>query len=127
MISVHEAIQVIKRETSRLAPQTMALRDATGLVLVADVMAPIDLPVYNQSAMDGYAFRFDDWQQSNTLTITSEVAAGDHPGIQTKPFEAVRIFTGAAVPPDLDTVVMQEKTRADGNRLQVLDEQLRKG
>lgn len=124
MISVLEAINKIRNNTSLLPSQKKSISDAVGLVLVQDIIAPISIPNFNQSAMDGFAFRFADFSATNKFTVIGEVAAGDHFKALTPSNHAVRIFTGATVPPDLDTVVMQEKTEIKDGKLIVKDEEL---
>jgi molybdopterin molybdotransferase len=127
MISVNEALQLVRENAMALTPLTIPLRNAGGLVLAEDLTAGISLPNFNQSAMDGYAFRFAELLEAKSLTVVGEVAAGDEQSFVPEPYSAVRIFTGAAVPQGLDTVVMQEKTERKGEKLLVLDDQLQKG
>ncbi|HEX3024579.1 MAG TPA: gephyrin-like molybdotransferase Glp [Chitinophagaceae bacterium] len=127
MISVNEAKHIIAHHCKPLQPVTIPLKQAAGLVLAKDVFAAADTPSFNQSAMDGYAFCFNDWQQNKTLTISGEIPAGSVSSIITKPYQAVRIFTGAAVPDNTDTVVMQEKVIVENNLLVINDESLKQG
>jgi molybdopterin molybdotransferase len=92
------------------------LRAALGRVLAADIVAPINLPPFDNSAVDGYAVRGDDINtaREQRLTIVDRVAAGHAATHAVKPGEAVRIFTGAPMPPGADTVFMQEDCRIDG-------------
>lgn len=127
MISVKAALERINSNVSLLPPVARPLRKAGGHILAKDVFAGIAIPAFNQSAMDGYAFRFADFVQSNELIISHEVAAGDST-IQTVPAQqAVRVFTGAAIPAGLDTVVMQEKTEVLFNRVKITDNALVQG
>ena len=127
MISVDEAKQLVTKNCCLLPSSLLKLEAACGLVLAEDIYAGINIPPFNQSAMDGYAFRFADLSTSKELTIIGEVAAGDNPQPGIPQFHAVRIFTGAAVPPGCDTVVMQEKTEVIENRVQIKDELLEQG
>ncbi len=127
MIAVKEAIELIRRHTAPLPATERPLAQAAGQLLAADVFAPIDVPSFHQSAMDGYAFRYADLLQSGEFLVAGEVAAGDDGRMAVPPKQAVRIFTGAPVPAELDTVVMQEKTRLTGHRLTVLDEAIKQG
>ncbi|MDB9989800.1 molybdopterin molybdotransferase MoeA, partial [Flavobacteriaceae bacterium] len=117
MISVEEAFEllennVIPTQISILCKTTNAL----GLVLAEDVSSPINMPPFRQSAMDGYALNI---HNGSSYKIIDEVKAGDghHPIL--KIGEAVRIFTGSAVPNTANTVVIQEKVTADKNQLQL--------
>lgn len=127
MISVNEAIERIRNNAHLLPPVSVSLINAGGFVLAEDVFANIDVPAFNQSAMDGYAFRYADLLQSTEFSIKGEVAAGDNTVFAFSPQESVRIFTGAAVPEGFDTVVMQEKTTANNNRVIIKDELLTQG
>ena len=117
MITVEEAFEllennVIPTQISILCKTTNAL----GLVLAEDVSSPINMPPFRQSAMDGYALNI---HNGSSYTIIDEVKAGDghHPIL--KVGDAVRIFTGSAVPNTANTVVIQEKVTADKNQLQL--------
>jgi molybdopterin molybdotransferase len=94
-------------------------------VSAEDVAAPIDIPAYPQSGMDGYAFAHADIP--GPLTIVGEQPAGGRIEFRLQPGEAVRIFTGAAVPADADTVLMQEKAILSDGRLSVGDPSLARG
>jgi molybdopterin molybdotransferase len=126
MISVNEAKAIVRNTIEPLAPVTVALKDAFGLVLASDVYASFDIPAFNQSAMDGYAFRFEDLGREK-LEIAGEVPAGFDGTFENLPGKAVRIFTGAPVPAGADTVVMQEKVRVVNNEISILDEGLVRG
>ena len=116
MISVKEAKKLIQLHTTTLTPVQLPLSQSVGLVLAGDCFAQTDIPAFNQSSMDGFAFRFPDQIAGNyRLNITGMAAAGNAPLPDLKPGEAVRIFTGAALPALADTVVMQELTLVDGN------------
>ncbi|MBT7069219.1 MAG: molybdopterin molybdotransferase MoeA [Verrucomicrobia bacterium] len=83
--------------------------------LAVPVTADRDIPACNRAAMDGYAVRANDLTSVPTsLTLAGEVAAGSPSQPAIAAGACVRIFTGAAVPPDSDTVVMQEDTTAEG-------------
>jgi len=96
--------------------ETVPLREALGRVLAQNIVAPVDLPPFDNSAVDGYAVRGEDIDaaREQRLTIADRVAAGHAATHTVKPGEAVRIFTGAPMPPGADTVFMQEDCRIDG-------------
>ncbi len=125
MINVAEAIQIVKSNSFRGKAITISLSEALNLFLAEDIYAPINVPSFNQSAMDGYAFKFED--VGSELEIVEEIAAGDIRTIIIESGQAVRIFTGAMVPDSCDTVVMQELTKVEGNKLIVKDEGLKLG
>src|SRR5688500_9888151 len=98
MISVTEAKNRIRANATALAPVTIPLQQAAGRVLAADVFALTDIPAFDQSAMDGYALSFAGFQLHKTLTIQGEVPAGAPELFMLQGNQAMRIFTGAAVP-----------------------------
>ena len=91
-----------------------ALHAADGRVLAADVAAPIDLPPFANSAVDGYAIRLADLAAGPALRVAGRLAAGMAATDALAPGTARRIFTGAALPPGADTVFMQEDVRVEG-------------
>ncbi|MGV6828421.1 MAG: molybdopterin molybdotransferase MoeA [Flavobacteriales bacterium] len=120
MISVEEAITLVKNNAQPIQnPNIQPVINSVGYVLYRDVKSPINMPPFRQSAMDGYALHL---HNKNTYTIIDEVKAGDghHPVL--KPGEAVRIFTGAAVPDTANSVIMQEKTNREDKLLMLTDE-----
>jgi len=127
MISVDEAKKIIREEVKALSPVQQNLSQSAGFVLATDVFATLDIPAFNQSSMDGYAFSFAGWQANTSLHIEGEVAAGSSENIAYSPEKAVRIFTGAAVPEGTDTVVMQEKVMVEKRQLIIQDEKLKQG
>ena len=126
MIPVNEAKELVRKNTAVLEQVHMPLPEASGLVLAADIYAENNFPPFEQAAMDGYAFFFDDLTGSSTLEIKGESAAGNAKQQAAGKNEAVRIFTGAPLPQRTDTVVMQEKVEVNGNTLVILDKQLTK-
>lgn len=127
MISVSEARAIIQQHIVTLPPVSLMLYDALGYTTAADVFATVDIPAYPQSSMDGYAFKFTDWQQNKSLQISGEMPAGIKESISLSAQTSVRIFTGAPVPPGADTVVMQEKVIAEQGILTIQDDQLQAG
>lgn len=111
MISVDEALRIIKENTVSLLPVKSSLQNAAGKMLAEDIFASTDIPAFPQSSMDGYAFLFDEQNLQKKILIKGEVAAGSAEKFFLAAGEAVRIFTGAPVPAGADTVVMQEKVR----------------
>lgn len=98
----------------RIAPieqtERVALRGARGRVVAEDVKAPVDLPPFDNSAVDGYAVRHADLDAGGdtTLKIAGRLTAGARADMALQAGEAIRIFTGAAMPQGADTVFMQE-------------------
>ena len=127
MITVAEAKKIILENTETMQPVRMPLDQAAGLVLAEDLYAITDIPAYAQSSMDGYALSFGGWQQYKKLKMAGMVAAGSEDRPLLSPEEAVRIFTGAAVPDGADTVVIQEKSRTENGELIIEDTALEQG
>jgi molybdopterin molybdotransferase len=117
LLPVAEAEKLIGARVAPVSGQEMApLREALGRVLTADLIAPFDLPPFDNSAVDGYAVRGEDIDSARErrLAIVDRVAAGHAAAHAVKSGEAVRIFTGAPMPSGADTVFMQEDCRIDG-------------
>lgn len=127
MISVAEAKEIIEENSYTAAPVLLPLDEAGGLMLAEDLFARIDLPSFPQSSMDGYAFSYEGWEKEKRLRLSGEMAAGSNLVREIFPGEAVRIFTGAAVPEGADTVLMQEKSKLENGELIVEDDMLQAG
>ena len=92
--------------------QTVSTFDGLGRVLARDVVALVDVPPADNSAMDGYAMRRADVPAAGTVLPVSQRVAAGHVGAALQPGTAARIFTGAPVPHGADAVVMQEQCEA---------------
>jgi len=117
LLPLEEMERLIQERVSQIAgTETVALHGAAGRVLAADIVAPLDLPPFDNSAVDGYAVRHGDLASGTEtrLVVSGRVMAG-HQARGLAPGEAVRIFTGAPMPEGADTVFMQEDCRAEGN------------
>jgi len=128
MISFDDARTVILENTQALGTERISLLEATGRVLAEDVAAPWDLPLWDNSAMDGYAVRSADCTAiPATLRVTGFLPAGAKAdGITVEPGCAVRIMTGAPTPAGCDAVVPVEETD-DGQQQVTLNEPVKKG
>ena len=110
----HSAQQIILNHVAPLAAEAVPLADLVGRVLAADVCAPVDLPRWDNSEMDGFAVRAADCQSLSQLKVNGYIPAGaTAAGIVVEPGTAVRIMTGAPVPAGCDAIVPIENT-ADG-------------
>lgn len=118
MISVEEALEHILGIIQPLPTTLVPLAEALGLVLAEDIIAHEDMPPFANSAMDGFALRSQDCQQPEgqpvRLRVTGEIAAGYIADHAVEPGTAMRIMTGAPVPPGADAVIQIELTRYDG-------------
>lgn len=112
MIGFGEARAIIAREgaASRLPVERLATSRAHGRVLAEDVIAPIDLPPFDNSAMDGFALRWQDLDPAagRALRLAGEQFAGVSLGLSVGEGECIRITTGAPMPAGADAVVMRE-------------------
>ncbi len=127
MISVNEAKNLILDLCNSDRIQTLQLIQTCGSVLAESVLATIDTPPFHQSAMDGYAFVFELWDGVSPLMVIGEIQAGQISNKILKANEALRIFTGAAMPTGADTVVMQEKVMIQGSHILIQSPGLMKG
>ena len=116
MISLEEARARLLADCLPAPAEQVALADALGLVLAEDVAAPEAVPPFASSAMDGFAVRAADVAAAGDraparLRVTGTLAAGAAPEVPVGPGEAVRIMTGAPLPPGADAVAIVELSR----------------
>ena len=117
-LSADEARQRMLDGITPIAQAEMVpVRSALGRILAADVIAPYDVPAHDNSAMDGYAIRFDSLAGAgeSALTVVGSAFAGNAFSGLVGAGQAVRIMTGAVLPAGADTVIVQEATRVEGN------------
>ena len=115
MLSVEDARDRILSYFSPLDPEKKPVLEALGQVLAEDVVSRLDIPPLDNSAMDGYAVRAGDLAGASAgspvlLRVVGSVAAGELPSAEVAPSTAIRIMTGAPVPPGADAVVPFEQT-----------------
>jgi molybdopterin molybdotransferase len=119
MISVEEALERILAEITPLPHTRVPLPESLGHVLAENVISQEDIPPFANSAMDGFALLSQDSKphdgQSPRLRVTGGVAAGYVADHAVESGTAMRIMTGAPVPPGADTVIQVELTRSDGS------------
>ncbi len=128
MILVKEAQNIILEKLQPLEPENIPLLNTLGAVLQEDICAQRDNPPADNSAMDGYALRFNDissLDQNNPLSlkVVEDIPAGQKPTKSINPGEASRIMTGAVVPGGADTVVMVEETEKKNGSVSILKPQ----
>jgi molybdopterin molybdotransferase len=105
-----------------LPPEMVSIADAAGRVLAAGPKARLTQPPADLSAMDGYAVRAEDVPMAPvTLRLVGQAPAGGSYDHALKPGETVRIFTGGPLPMGADSIVIQEDTKADGDRITILE------
>ena len=120
MLSVSESIDSLLSDSKRLVrSEEIDLITSLGCTLAQDIIAPVDVPPADNSAMDGYALRYAEWQDvDHPIPLSQRITAGSVP-TALDPGTAARIFTGAEVPVGADTVVMQEHCEASQDAVQV--------
>jgi molybdopterin molybdotransferase len=119
-MSVAQARQFIKQFLSPVAEtETLPIRESLGRALAENIISPCNVPNHNNSAMDGFALKFED--ASKPLKIIGTAFAG-------KPFlgkvnqgECVKVMTGAVIPAGADTVVMQERVTVSDNMITIIE------
>jgi molybdopterin molybdotransferase len=125
MISVDEALEYVLKHFEPLEPEEVEILDALDRVLAEDIYSDMDIPPFDNSAMDGYAVRAADTVGASpeapvTLRVIADLAAGHTTDLVVEPGTAIRIMTGAPLPAGADAVVRFEETseglRADERR-----------
>ncbi len=126
MLSVAQAESLILKTAQPIADQEItSLLNAQQRILATDISSELDFPYWDNSAMDGYAVRYDDLNACGPdapviLDVVTEIPAGTCPNHSLVPGQAARIFTGAMLPQGADTVVMQENTLRQGEQVHIL-------
>lgn len=111
MITVPEALDLVRRHTRPTQPMPTRLLDSLGLVLAQDVASDVDSPPHDKALVDGYAVRAADIRSGGTrLKVLEQVLAGSLPAHEVTPGTATHIMTGAPIPSGADAVVMVERT-----------------
>jgi molybdopterin molybdotransferase len=116
MIQVEQALSIIENNTSTMPLIKIKVSKSLGFILAEALYSPMDMPPFRQSAMDGYAFSHSELTKFEVISTSQ---AGDYSNIKLDKNRAIRIFTGAFVPDNLDTVVMQEHTSLIDNTLEI--------
>src|SRR6266480_6104303 len=119
MISEEKARNTILQSVRPLPPREIPLSTAVGCFAAQDYFARVSLPMFDNSAMDGYAVIASDCRSQARLSVMDEQPAGMDRQLRLRPGEAIRIFTGAPIPAGADAVVMQEDVERRGNEIVV--------
>ncbi len=127
-----EALSILKERLGPVAlTETVVLEDALGRILSENITAPRNIPLADNTAVDGYAFRFSDHDEAGGFfRLGQRVAAGHASDQLLAPWSAARVFTGAVMPPGADTVAMQEDCEThqqDGKDFVIVPQGLKKG
>ena len=119
-IRFEDARSLILENVPTLGVERVPLLDAAGRVLAEDVIAPWHMPLSDNSAMDGFAVRAADCADGGPLAITGYIPAGGRPEPAVVSGGAVKIMTGAPIPPQCDAVVPFEETEESGETVRIL-------
>ncbi len=125
---LHEAQKTVFEATKTLGLEKVSLLDAFGRVLGEDIIAARDNPPWDNSAMDGFAVRWEDIKQEHAITkpvalkVIEDVPAGTVATRTVGPGQAIRIMTGAPIPKGADTVVKVEETEPSENAVKIFKE-----
>lgn len=129
MLPVKEAegiiLDLVQVLSSEYDSETVTLENVQGRTIAKPIVGKLDFPHWDNSAMDGYAVRYEDVKtcaEKNPvyLDVVTEIAAGDRPTVNIKPGQAARIFTGAMLPQGTDTIVIQENTQREADKVIIL-------
>ncbi len=113
-ITFDDAVDAILSLARTYGTRTVRLPDAAGCVLAEDVAADRPIPPFDRAAMDGYAIRFEGQDAGKVFRVAGRIYPGEMWSGDTEPGDAVKIMTGASVPPPFDTVVPVEETETTG-------------
>jgi len=119
---IHARETILNAITPLDTIQLISIENAKGRCLAEDVISPLNVPAHTNSAVDGYALHSSNLAKENTETtlhIQATVLAGEIYSEACKAQHCIRIMTGAAMPTDLDTVIMQEHCQRDGNSITI--------
>jgi molybdopterin molybdotransferase len=119
LLPVDEAVRRLLDGVQTTDPETVALAEAAGRVLAADLKALRTQPPFHASAMDGYAVRAADATAGARLKVIGVSRAGERFAGRVGPGQAARIFTGAPVPEGADAILIQENADLDGDEVRV--------
>ena len=118
MLNVDDALRKLGDLTSPvLDTEVIPLTESKGRVVASAIDAPMDLPPFDASAMDGYALHANDLNQAGELAVVGESRAGHVCQDPVAPGTAIRIFTGAPIPRGTSAVVIQEDVERHGDQI----------
>ena len=116
MIIVEEAKGLLFSRINPTRAEKISIDEAYGYILAEDISAPIDLPIFDASSVDGYAVNYElGIKNYDFFKIIGEIKAGDNKIIELKPGEAIRLYTGSIVPGSASELLMQEQVTREGD------------
>ena len=119
-ISLEKAVSILKKRIKCIKKtQKIKLNHCLGRILSKDIVSKLNVPPFDNTAVDGYAFKFSDLnkKKETTLKLNGRIAAGQNFNKKIIKEETARIFTGAKIPEGTDTVIMQEDCNINGNEV----------
>jgi molybdopterin molybdotransferase len=121
MLSYQEALDTIQFHLTKITPNTeeVSILDSPGRILAEDVISDINLPPFDNSAMDGFAVKFS--PDATQWRVIGEIAAGNYNEVIVSEGEAVSIMTGSKIPPGADTIIPIEYISRDGDIITIID------
>ena len=120
MLTYYQARDLIVDSVKPLSVEKVALLDAAGRAVAEDIIANQPLPLFDNSAMDGFAVRAEDCSSAVTLPLQGYIPAGGKLDCRVEPGTAVKIMTGAPIPPGADTIVPFEETEEATDQVTIL-------
>lgn len=119
MIPFEEALSIVLEKTKQLPTESLSLNRLSGKILAENICTKFPLPLFDNSAVDGYALRAEEYTTTSTdmpviLNVTQTIRAGESGLEPLQAHQAIRIMTGAQIPPGADAVVMREEVEAPG-------------
>ncbi|MEI6311962.1 MAG: gephyrin-like molybdotransferase Glp [Bacteroidota bacterium] len=126
-IEVEKAQALIVEHIVRGPAHQVNLLEALNSYTAETIIAPLDMPNFDNAAMDGYCFAFSDYVEGMDLQVRYTIQAGDTSQIRLQKGEAARIFTGAAIPVGADTVEMQEKVSEQEQKISIQNAAIQAG
>jgi molybdopterin molybdotransferase len=125
MVSVQEAIAKIQEKIQQMPVVELSLYNGLGKVLAENVIANINVPSFDNSAMDGYCFKWIEGH--NEYDIVAQIQAGDTQNVAIGNFQCARIYTGAMIPQEVDTVIQQELVSVSDGKITIDLHKAKKG
>jgi molybdopterin molybdotransferase len=120
-VSLNEALKIIRKNSRHLREREMVSIDlALGRRLATDIRAKYDLPMWNRSAVDGYALRSRECRKGTVLSVVGHISAGQFSTRNMRKGECIYVATGAPVPSGADAVIMKEFVESRGDEIRLL-------
>ena len=125
-VQLDEALEICMKRKIKTETEELPLDLCHNRILATDLVSKVDDPPFDNSAMDGFAMRYEDTKSPpTTLDIIATIqAAGQEDDVVVKKGQAVRIMTGAPMPKGADSILQIEMTEVDGNRVTLLKESM---